>query len=111
MRRGSVERVDFQQPNALNRFPGLTLEMCMQRLHLVTPDGRVFAGVDAIAQAVMTRPVLGKFAALYYVPGLRWLLDLLYRIIAANRYRIMGKQVAAGHCDGGTCSLHFPARR
>jgi len=110
MRPGSVERVDFQQPGALERFPGLTYEKCMERLHLVTPDGRVFGGVEAIVRAVMTRPIVGKVGLLYFVPGLRWLLDGLYRMIAANRYRLMGRAVAAGQCDGGTCALHYPPR-
>jgi len=110
MRLGSVECVDFQRPGALDRFPGLTHERCMERLHLVTPDGRVFGGVEAIARAVLTRPVLGKAALLYFVPGLRQLLDGLYRIIAANRYRLMGKAVASGYCEGGTCALHSRPR-
>ena len=37
----------------------------------------------------------------------RQALDLLYRVVAANRYRILGKAVAAGECEGGTCTLHF----
>ncbi len=101
-----VELADFQTPGVLERFPGLTYEKCMERLHLVTPDGRVFAGAEAVARAAGTRPVLGKVALVYFVPGLRQLLDRLYRIIAAHRYRLMGRAVAAGACQGGTCSLH-----
>src|SRR5262245_9674785 len=78
MRSGSAERVDFQQPGALDRFPGLTHERCMVQLHLIVPDGRVFAGVEAIVRALATRRVLGKLANLYFVPGLRQLLDGLY---------------------------------
>ncbi len=111
MKRGTVERIDFQQPGVLERFPGLTWEMCMERLHLVAPDGNVFAGVEAIVRAIATRPILGKAAYLYFVPGLRQVLDKLYKVVAANRYRLMGKAVAAGHCEGGTCSLHFPRKR
>src|SRR5437763_11986250 len=91
MRPGWVERVDFQQPGALDRFPGLTYERCMERLHLITPDGRVFGGVEAIVRAVLTRPIVGKVALLYFVPGLRQLFDGLYRLIAANRHRPMGR--------------------
>jgi predicted DCC family thiol-disulfide oxidoreductase YuxK len=97
MRPGSVERLDFQQPGVLERFPGLTHEMCMERMYLISPDGRIFAGVEGIARAIATRPILGKVALLYYVPGLRQLLDALYRMIAANRYRLMGK------CENGMC--------
>lgn len=106
MRRASVERADFQQPAILARFPGLSYETCMERLHLVAPDGRVFGSVEAIVQALATRGVLGRLAYLYYLPGLRWLLDRLYKLIAANRYRLFGRAVAAGQCEGGTCALH-----
>ena len=42
----------------------------------------------------------------------RLLCDLFYRLLAAYRYRLLGKAVAAGECDGGTCALHFrPAAR
>src|SRR4051795_13453425 len=85
--RGTVERADFQLPGVLERFPGLTHEKCMERLHLVAPDGRVFAGVEAIVRALATRPLLGRLAFLYFVPGLRQLLDGAYKVIAAHRYR------------------------
>ena len=111
MRRNSVELVDFQQPGALARFPGLSYEACMQRMYLVAPDGRVFGGAEAVARAVGTLPVVGWAAFLYYVQGIRQLLDRLYRLIAANRYRIMGRAVAAGECAEGTCDLHLKQRR
>jgi len=106
MRRGTAELVDFQQPGVLARFPGISPEACMERLHLVTPDGRVFAGMEAVVRAVATRRFPGGLACLYYVPGFRQLLDLLYRLVAANRYRIMGRAGAAGECEGGSCALH-----
>ena len=105
MRRRAVERADFQQPGVLARFPGLSYEACMERLHLVAPDGRVFGGAEATAQALATRSVVGRLAYLYYLPGLRLLLDKLYKLIAANRYRLFGR-TAAGPCEGGTCALH-----
>ncbi|HZT79887.1 MAG TPA: DCC1-like thiol-disulfide oxidoreductase family protein, partial [Gemmataceae bacterium] len=68
-RRGAVERVDFQRPGALDPFPGLTHEMCMRQMYLVTPDGRVFGGFEAAVRAVATRRVIGWLAYLYYLPG------------------------------------------
>jgi predicted DCC family thiol-disulfide oxidoreductase YuxK len=106
-----VELLDFQRPGALDRFPGLTYEDCMRAMQLVTPAGRVFHGFEAAARAFATRRFLGAVAYLYYVPGLRQLLDWLYARVAANRYRIMGKAVAAGACEGGTCALHLPPAR
>jgi len=108
-RAGAVERVDFQQPGALDRFPGVTYDACMAQMYLVAPDGRVYGGFEAAVRAVATRP-LGKLALLYYVPGVRLLCDLFYRLLAAYRYRLLGKAVAAGGCEGGTCSLHFRKR-
>lgn len=102
-----VELADFQAAGVLDRFPGLTYEMCMERLHLVTPAGQVFAGAEALARAAGTRPVLGKVAYVYFVPGLRQLVDGLYGIIATHRYRLMGRVIAEGKCAGGTCSLHL----
>jgi predicted DCC family thiol-disulfide oxidoreductase YuxK len=110
--RVEVELLDFQLPGALDRFPGLTHADCMQAMQLVTPEGRIFRGAEAIVRALATRRVAGALAYLYYLPGLRQLLDWLYARVAANRYRIMGKAVAAGECADGTCALHLrPARK
>jgi predicted DCC family thiol-disulfide oxidoreductase YuxK len=76
----------------------------------VTADGRVYGGFEAAVHVVATRPVVGWVAYAYYLPGLRLLLDILYGWIAEHRYLIMGKAVAAGECEGGTCALHFPGK-
>jgi predicted DCC family thiol-disulfide oxidoreductase YuxK len=104
-----VELLDFQRPGALDRFPGLTHDACMRAMQLVTPDGRLYHGFEAAVRAFATRRVIGRLAYVYYLPGLRQLLDWLYARVAANRYRIMGKAVAAGECEGGTCALHLPS--
>ncbi len=108
-RPGTIERLDFQQLGILADFPGLTYEACMVQMLLVTPHGYVYGGFEAAVRALTTRP-LGKVALLYYLPGIRLFFDLTYSLIAANRYRILGKTLAAGGCDGGTCALHFKKR-
>lgn len=108
-RPGAVELVNFQEPGALDRFPGLTHETCMKAMVLVGPNGESYRGFEAAVQALATRPIIGWLARAYYLPGIRPLLDWLYAKIAANRYRILGR-TAAAHCPGGTCSLHFPPR-
>lgn len=105
-RPGAVQALSFQDPGVLARFPGLTHDECMKAMQLVTPDGRVFTAFEAAVRAVATRPLLKPLAYLYYVPGIRQLCDFVYRQVAARRYRIMGKTIAAEGCDGGTCSLH-----
>jgi predicted DCC family thiol-disulfide oxidoreductase YuxK len=54
--------------------------------------------------AVALRPI-GRVAYLYYLPGLRQLLDWIYRRVARNRYKLMGTT-----CPDGTCALHIPPR-
>src|SRR3989442_2665633 len=97
-RAGSLELADFQDPRVLLRFPGISHEACMSAMHLVTADGRVYWGFEAAVQALATRPVLGRLAYLYYLPGIRQLCDMLYALVAKNRYRLLGKVVAAGEC-------------
>ena len=109
-RPGVLDLVSFQEPGVLDRFPGLSHGVCMQQMILVAPDGRISGGFEAAVRAAATRPVLGVLASGYYLPGIRQLCDALYALIAANRYRLMGKAVAAGECASGTCSLHLPRR-
>ena len=105
-RPGAIERVSFQDPGVLDRFPGVTYDACMRAMHLIAPDGRVFIGFEAVARALATRPVLKLLAYLYYLPGVRFLCDRLYEFIAARRYRIMGRAVASGEC-GDACAIHL----
>jgi predicted DCC family thiol-disulfide oxidoreductase YuxK len=78
----------------------------MQAMQLITPDGRVYHGFEAGVRAAATRNFVGWLAYVYYLPGLRQLCDWLYALIAANRYRLMGKVDLEHECEGGTCSLH-----
>jgi predicted DCC family thiol-disulfide oxidoreductase YuxK len=98
-----VELVSFQDEGVLGRFPGVSHEACMKRLQVVRPDGRVYAGAEAVARSIMLIPVVGWLALLYYVPGVRQLAEIGYRVVAKNRYGIAGR---TEECDGGTCSLH-----
>ncbi|MEI4920621.1 DCC1-like thiol-disulfide oxidoreductase family protein, partial [Klebsiella pneumoniae] len=84
-------------------------EACMQAMYLVTPQGKLFRGFEAAVQAILTRPLLGMVAYVYYVPGIRQVCDGFYAWIAANRYRLSGK-LGTEECAEGTCSLHFPRR-
>jgi predicted DCC family thiol-disulfide oxidoreductase YuxK len=103
-----VEALSFQEPDVLERFPGLSYEACMEAMWLVAPDGRLFRGFEAAVRAVATRPLLGLIASAYYLAGIRQFCDWSYAWVAANRYRIFGKSTAADACAEGTCSLHFP---
>lgn len=104
-RKDALDAVSFQEPDALKPFPGITYEACMDAMHLVTPDGRIYRGVEAIVHALATRS-FGKLAYVYYVPILRQLADAGYGLVARYRYKIAGKAVERGECDGA-CAIHF----
>lgn len=97
---------DFQAPGALDDLPGLTLDDCMKAMRLVAPDGRIFAGAEAVARLLATRLIAAPFAYLYYVPGLRLLFEMLYAWVAKRRYAL-AKARRTVTCDGTTCSIHF----
>jgi len=101
-RPGAIELADFQDPGTLERFPELTLGQCMQALHLVTPDGRVFRAAEAVVVALATRGWRFEWARLYYLPGLRWAVDRGYDWVARNRYRLAGP----ADCTDAGCALH-----
>jgi predicted DCC family thiol-disulfide oxidoreductase YuxK len=103
---GVIEPVNFQETGALDRFPGISHEACMKQMYLVTPDGKVYGGFEAAVRALATRPILGRLAYAYYLPGVRFLCDCLYAAIAKHRYRIMGKVVESEECAEGTCAMH-----
>ena len=86
----------------LDRFPGVTHAACMDAMHVVDTDGRVYAGPEAFVRVLVHRRPIGLAAYVYYVPGLRWCFDLGYRVIAANRYRL-----AKDKCEDGSCAVHF----
>lgn len=91
-----VTAVPSQKPGVC-ASAGLTAQECEASVWAVAPDGR-YRGAEAInvvlAVALGTRLPLG----LYELPLVRWLQDLTYLLVAANRGRLPG--------DEPYCSQH-----
>ena len=99
-----VSAENLQDEHVLSRYPAVPYEAAMTVMHVVAPDGRVYAGAAAIARLVRALPVIGLISYFYYLPIIKQLADVAYRLIAKNRYRLFGKQEV---CEpGGTCHLH-----
>lgn len=81
---GSLEARSFRAPGALDGFPELDPERCRLALHLVRADGEVFAGAEAVVQALRRR-WLGRLGRLYYLPPFRRLAEAAYRAVARRR--------------------------
>ncbi len=96
-----VDLRDFQDPKNLEGLPEIPYADLMDKMHVVSPDGRIFKGAAAIARVAALTPIVGKLALLYYVPGVRQLADFGYAQIAKRRYRLN-----AQNCENGSCKLH-----
>ncbi len=105
LRDDAVQYLSFRDEGVLNRFPGVTEEACELAMQFITPGGRVFAGAEAGARALVRRPWFA-FAWGYYLPGVRQLADAAYRWIARNRFGISGR---SSECNDEVCTIH-PAR-
>lgn len=98
---GRVRMESFRDPGVLARYPGLRAEACEADIHLVERNGRVSRGAEAVARTLRLRPLLAPLGWLYFVPGLRTLLEIGYRAVARNRFALGGEA-----CADDACRLH-----
>lgn len=85
--RWKIRPKSFHDAAALKDEPSLSYEHCMKAIHLILPDGRIFAGAEAVARSIALNPILGWLAWIYYLPGIRQAMNAGYRLVARNRYR------------------------
>lgn len=76
--------VPFQDGAAVARF-GIALPALAAAMHLVLPDGRVFAGADAAPELLRLLPGKRWLAPWFRVPGVLPLARRVYAWIAARR--------------------------
>ena len=57
-------------------------------MHLVSPDGRVFAGAEALAPLLRLLPRGGLWAASLALPGANRLAGAVYGWVARRRHRL-----------------------
>ncbi len=99
-----VVTVNFQDAGVLDRYPSITYQAAMAAMHVVAPDGQVYPGAAGVARLIRALPLVGIISYLYYLPIIKQLADLAYRLIAKHRYRLFGRNEP---CEpGGTCNLH-----
>lgn len=98
---GRVRIESFRDPGVLEKYPGLSAERCEEALQMVSPDGRIASGAEAVSRALRLSPFLAPAGWLYEIAILRRLLDAGYAFVARNRYRIRGEA-----CEDEECRLH-----
>src|SRR5205085_8774077 len=97
-----VEWVDIARPGFDAGGFGLDARKLNEALHVRTPDGRVWVGVDAAIQVmrVLQRSFIATLLLwVLKVPGMMKVARLYYRWFARNRYRLTGR------CTPETCAI------
>ena len=77
-------------------------------MHTMTSDGQMLGGFKGVRRLLRELPLGFPLWLLLHVPGVDWLGDQVYKVLARNRYRI-NKLVGAEVCENGACQLHNPA--
>ncbi len=86
----AFEFLSCHDPSLAARFPQLSREDCLTAIRLVEPDGRIFAGEEAVPGILARMKGYRVAAAIVSRPGVRALARPLYRWIARNRLRLSG---------------------
>jgi predicted DCC family thiol-disulfide oxidoreductase YuxK len=85
--------VPFQDSAAVARF-AITLPALAAAMHLVFPDGRVYAGADAVPELLRLFPGKRWLAPPFRIPGILPLARRIYAWIARRR-RCLVRGIAA----------------
>lgn len=87
-----IDVVPFQDEARVARF-GIAVSGYAAALHLLLPDGRVYAGADAVPPLVRLLPGKRWLGWPWAVPGVAGLARRGYAMIAARRHCIPGASV------------------
>jgi predicted DCC family thiol-disulfide oxidoreductase YuxK len=88
-RAGNLHTEALQSPGAAQRL-GIAPTSLLESVRWLDSSGAVYSGAEAanaaLSAAIGTRIPL----AIYRIPGIRYIEDVVYRWVAANRYRFPG---------------------
>jgi predicted DCC family thiol-disulfide oxidoreductase YuxK len=88
-RTGKLHTEVLQSPGAAQRL-GIEPASLLESVRWLDSSGAVYSGAEAanaaLSAAIGTRIPL----AIYRIPGIRYIEDVVYRWVAANRYRFPG---------------------
>ncbi len=75
---------------------GLNLEQCEEAAWAVTQDGRRYRGAAAVNASLAVALGVRLPLSFYELPGIGWLQERVYDLVAANRHRLPGD---VPYCD------------
>mgnify|MGYP001237831812 CR=1 FL=1 len=104
-----VEFLDLQKWETVHqRYPDLDWNAAFGQMHTMTANEQMLGGFQGVRRLLRELPLGWPFWLLLHIPGINWLGDQVYQLIARNRYRI-NQLVGAEVCENGACRIHNPA--
>ncbi|OLC54346.1 MAG: hypothetical protein AUH92_04190 [Acidobacteria bacterium 13_1_40CM_4_69_4] len=95
--KGVVEWLSLHDPSVATRFPGIDRDDALRQMYVYAADGTFYKGAEGWRELFRVLRGLSWAAALYRIPGVPFVMDRVYRFIAARRYRLS--------CAGSACRL------
>ncbi len=95
---------DWERVHA--RYPQLDREAALESMHVVRPDGKMYAGYAALRQISRELPLFFWIYPLLYLPGVTWAGPRIYRWIAGHRYELNRVLGGPTDCADGACRIH-----
>lgn len=82
---GRIERLDLRDPDAAERFPGLSPDAVRAHMHAIDTTGRIHVGIDGVIAVFHELPRWWVVASVLRIPGIHALARLGYGWFARNR--------------------------
>ena len=98
----TITLVPFSNATDLLVEHSITTEAMMKAMHLVTRDGRVFVGAEAVREFGIRMPLLFPLALAMRLGFVLRLANWVYKKISGNRY-VISRLLK---CEGKICPLH-----
>lgn len=87
------------------RYPTLDFEQAMGQVHAMSSTGAMYGGFFGMRRMLRELPLGFPLWLVLHIPGMSWIGQKVYGLIASNRYRI-NKAFGAAVCENGACSVH-----
>jgi predicted DCC family thiol-disulfide oxidoreductase YuxK len=85
------ERLEIRpgsDPRSTAGFPELGPEALQAAIHAITPANKFVRGARAVRHLSLRLPALWPLGILLWIPGMIWIAEPTYRLVAAHRYRL-----------------------
>lgn len=107
-RHGALETLPCQHEDRARRFPEISREQCLAAMQLVTQDGRVYSGEQALPPLMDLMKGWRWMARILRLPGIRHASPAAYRWFAKHRYALAA---LAGRRRDATCDSNGGQKR